>query len=485
MRKPKLETASPPRKLARSALCSAHTGLLALLLCGMLALLAPTSSGHAQSSLSSSAAVSSEQAARLEAASPPRLAPPLPAVSKRTNKDWSRFARAIKREGVIWSDNGKGRYPIGAVRLGGLVRVNPIKGGARCKGGWYAVEPMGYACAAEGWRIGKRPPPVGQVLKAPDRRKVLPYTYVKAHGEKLLRFGKQPSAAQRRRALSGDSQLLTALEGRPLEGTYFLAIDRERGRGPNHWLLTLEGNFIHVGSIKRLEPSRLRGEALKAGHSLPMAFVIEDGAQVSQRTGGTLKPAGSAERYARVPLRTAKTTHGHVRMRDGRLLRAADVRVAARVKRPQSIADGERWIHIDLKNQTLVAYEDDRPVYATLISSGLPGKNTPNGLYRARYKHASITMRGSDEDGPYEVQEVPWVFFFEGAYAVHGAYWHDTFGNPRSHGCVNVAPADARWLFDFVSPELPAGWHSAFNAGTHVYLTGSGEEPPPASSPSS
>jgi lipoprotein-anchoring transpeptidase ErfK/SrfK len=58
----------------------------------------------------------------------------------------------------------------------------------------------------------------------------------------------------------------------------------------------------------------------------------------------------------------------------------------------------------------------------------------------------------------YAVARVPWVMYFHGDQALHGAYWHDQFGTARSHGCVNLAPRDARWLFAWAPPRLPDGW---------------------------
>jgi hypothetical protein len=69
-----------------------------------------------------------------------------------------------------------------------------------------------------------------------------------------------------------------------------------------------------------------------------------------------------------------------------------------------------------------------------------------------------------DVDSHYSLQEVPYVQFFDGAVALHGTYWHRDFGRVRSHGCVNLAPLDARWLFDFTEPRLPRGWAAAYPA---------------------
>ncbi len=77
-----------------------------------------------------------------------------------------------------------------------------------------------------------------------------------------------------------------------------------------------------------------------------------------------------------------------------------------------------------------------------------------------------------DLDAHYSLEDVPYVQFFDHAVAIHGTYWHGDFGHTKSHGCVNVSPADARWLFDFTRPGLPAGWAAAlptdFDPGTIV-----------------
>jgi lipoprotein-anchoring transpeptidase ErfK/SrfK len=65
-------------------------------------------------------------------------------------------------------------------------------------------------------------------------------------------------------------------------------------------------------------------------------------------------------------------------------------------------------------------------------------------------------------DGPYSIDDVPYVMYFQLAYAFHSAFWHDRFGRPKSHGCVNMSPRDARWFFGWATPRLPVGWHGAY-----------------------
>jgi lipoprotein-anchoring transpeptidase ErfK/SrfK len=142
---------------------------------------------------------------------------------------------------------------------------------------------------------------------------------------------------------------------------------------------------------------------------------------------------------------------------------------------PSDLGEDEKWIDVDLGRQYLVAFEGKHPVFATRVSSGrrfpwdpTHDHPTPTGTYRIYEKHVSTTMDGDvAADGPYSIEDVPWVMYFQGSYALHGAFWHNLFGTTRSHGCVNMSPIDARELFFWVEPELPKGWHGVFQTAGH------------------
>ncbi|MGH7270019.1 MAG: L,D-transpeptidase, partial [Polyangiaceae bacterium] len=138
------------------------------------------------------------------------------------------------------------------------------------------------------------------------------------------------------------------------------------------------------------------------------------------------------------------------------------------------------------------------PVYATLISSGRNEHETPPGSFRIRAKHIAATMDGDADtaaDGPYSIQDVPYIEYFNGGYALHGAFWHSAFGSVKSHGCVNLAPWDAKNLFGWTDPQVPEGWHAAFatkdRPGTRVVVhergpgtcTGPEAQPPECPNP--
>lgn len=107
--------------------------------------------------------------------------------------------------------------------------------------------------------------------------------------------------------------------------------------------------------------------------------------------------------------------------------------------------DEWRWIDIDLSEQRLTAYENGEPINTYLVSTGLSRTPTVKGQFRIW-----ITLRYDDMSGPgYDLKDVPYVMYFYQGYGLHAAPWHNNFGNPMSHGCVNQTMEDAAWLFEF------------------------------------
>ena len=154
-------------------------------------------------------------------------------------------------------------------------------------------------------------------------------------------------------------------------------------------------------------------------------------------------------------------------LQDGRWIRARDIVIASAAPRPEGVEADGTWIDVDVATQVLVAYRGDTPVYATLVSTGRAHAShaTPLGVHRIWVKLAFSDMDNLERDDLHEnyaIERVPWVQYFEGANGLHAAFWHDEFGRRRSHGCVNLSPRDARWLFDFTEPALPAGWTALF-----------------------
>lgn len=136
---------------------------------------------------------------------------------------------------------------------------------------------------------------------------------------------------------------------------------------------------------------------------------------------------------------------------------------------------GEKWIEVSLKEQRLRAWEGNKIVMEFPISSGL-WSPTPTGTYYIWYKTRNQRMSGgSKELGTYyNLPNVPNNMFFYKGYAIHGAYWHNNFGQRMSHGCVNAPLAQVAQLFEWAGPVVPAnqGYAKATpeNPGTKVFI---------------
>jgi hypothetical protein len=111
---------------------------------------------------------------------------------------------------------------------------------------------------------------------------------------------------------------------------------------------------------------------------------------------------------------------------------------------------GPKWVDVNLTTQTMVAYEGDTPVYSSRVSSGVYNHPTVLGTYRIYAKYVSAKMTGGTPGiDYYNIPNVPYTMYFYSGYALHGAYWHNNFGNPMSHGCVNLPVDVSKWMFDW------------------------------------
>jgi len=118
---------------------------------------------------------------------------------------------------------------------------------------------------------------------------------------------------------------------------------------------------------------------------------------------------------------------------------------------PEGI-DRNRWIEINLYEQTLAVYEDNRLVFATLIASGIDPFFTRPGLFQVYEKLEKTNMSGAfepDRSDYYYLENVPYTLYFDEARAIHGAYWRTLFGYPQSHGCINLSIGDAAWIYSW------------------------------------
>ncbi len=298
-------------------------------------------------------------------------------------------------------------------------------------------------------------------------------------------------------AEEGDVVTLDSLRGDPnsalfrrLVRGFIVSLDRDfrAGQYGRRYWRTVHNGFVPYASMGPVSAPDFRGVRLDDITRLPIGYILgRDDVFFTRSPDGRARRGRPLEFHDQLQIRGEEDIGGtsYYVGADGRLYREQDVRRITPSPRPREVGPHEKWIEVDLGNQYLIAYEGDQPVYATLISSGRayhpddPESNflTPTGMFRIRAKHMAATMDGDTAaDGPYSIDDVPWVMYFQLAYALHGAFWHNAFGFPRSHGCVNLSPLDAQWIFNWSDPQLPPGWHGVYptedHPGTWIWIHG-------------
>lgn len=260
---------------------------------------------------------------------------------------------------------------------------------------------------------------------------------------------------------------------------FYVAVDRTFQMNGRMWHKTTAGLIAPADRFAIVKPPSFSGQEIEeaeAAHAV--AFVTAKSANKYELDGAkkALKPAAGLVRYDRAYLSGKTATFGGKAFRettDGLWLRESDIGWTEPGPAPASLKPGEKWIDVNLSRQTLVAFEGTRPVFATLVSTGRKGKDkehdhtTPTGTWRVREKHIAATMDGDGAaagDVPYSIEDVPYIQYFHESYALHGAFWHDNFGRQQSHGCVNLAPLDAKRLFFWAGPPIPKGWHGMISS---------------------
>ena len=256
---------------------------------------------------------------------------------------------------------------------------------------------------------------------------------------------------------------------------FYVAVDKTFRWNNRSWYKTTRGLVTPSDRFWQTSGSKFKGVELTAEWKLPMGFVFGSAKSISSYTidvdANTIKPAKTYDHFAPVQLTGKEQAfHGtdYAETGDGSWVKRSQVRRTSPGSLPVDLKPNERWLDVNLTTQTVVAFEGEKPIYATMVSSGRESKikdkdhRTPTGEWRIREKHITTTMDGDGTaagDLPYSIEDVPYVMYYFRSYATHAAFWHSNFGSQMSHGCVNLSPLDAKYLFFFADPPLPKGWH--------------------------
>jgi lipoprotein-anchoring transpeptidase ErfK/SrfK len=255
---------------------------------------------------------------------------------------------------------------------------------------------------------------------------------------------------------------------------FYIAVERQFGWSGRQWYRSTSGGIAPVDRFYQAAASEFRGVELSESMQLPIAWPYGHAKTKPKYTLDaeltTARSAGVVKRLEAIALTGKRAQIGkatYLEAVDGYWVKLSDVRVTEPGPPPADLAPDERWIDVNLKSQSVVLFRGTTPLYATLISSGKESTvkekdhRTPVGEYRIREKHITATMDGDGSaagDLPYSIEAVPYVMYYQGSYALHGAFWHSNYGVRMSHGCVNLSPLDAKYLFFNSDPPVPPGW---------------------------
>ncbi|MDI1428890.1 L,D-transpeptidase [Polyangium sorediatum] len=245
------------------------------------------------------------------------------------------------------------------------------------------------------------------------------------------------------------------------------------------WLVTPDLMLVPADRMRPFRRTAFHGVRLGSDVRLPLAWNRkqepiprytrgENGKMVT--AGQTLPPKGYVQVSERVVV--GKKAYLALRNEPGAFVLADHVTVTRTAKKlPRSVKPGEKWIEVKINPGTLTAYEGDKPIYATMFSPGkggapIPGYDpyvhsmTKTGVFPIEWKDR-VAVMSPDKEWPPKmlwISEVPNIQYLRAPLAMHVAYWHEDFGNPKSAECVNVSPEDGHFLFQWTEPALPEGW---------------------------
>lgn len=283
--------------------------------------------------------------------------------------------------------------------------------------------------------------------------------------------------------------------------------------------ITTDMRLAPTSKVKPDSGSPWHGIELGEGRNappMPFAWVRTSDAKAYRLSNNKAVATGKLEKRS-IVLLTGRRVPGpddfYWELKNGMYIKATQAGVVREpAEWPPVAKKGLKWIEVSIENQTLTLWEGQKPVYATLVSTGQDGmkdpkttKSTVRGTFQIQSKHITATMDSNEGtggsikvakassgdsggakdqfvaaqsqtakkrekdpeygvtkrrgEGTFWLRDVPYVQFFEKAYALHVAYWHDVFGIARSHGCINLAPLDGKYIFGWTDPPVPPGWH--------------------------
>jgi lipoprotein-anchoring transpeptidase ErfK/SrfK len=237
------------------------------------------------------------------------------------------------------------------------------------------------------------------------------------------------------------------------EGLLYYTIEETVADGSGNTWYRVDDRWASAANMHLYEESKFAGVEVNTRPERPFGWVLQ---RVRAAPAPDAAPAADTpwvEKYTFVEIYDATSgADGWIwyDIGNGRWIKQTYLGLVDVSPRPSGVDEGDFWVEVDLYEQTVAAYEGNRLVYATVVSTGLPGWDTNEGLFTVYARHEEWHMWGGEVgDDYYYLQDVPHTMFFDDEIALHGAYWHDEFGYKRSHGCVNMPPRTAEWVWNW------------------------------------
>lgn len=262
------------------------------------------------------------------------------------------------------------------------------------------------------------------------------------------------------------------------EGILYYTIEETADAG-GPWYRVANNWWAPASSMVVVDTPRFSGLVVNDQPTRPFGWLLHN---VRPADGPGMEPAEESER---LPRYTFVEIYGVADGGDdsvwfniggGRWIQQTYLSLIDVSPRPEGVAEHEFWVEVDLFEQSFAAYEGDRMVYAGLVSSGLDRFPTREGIFQVYARNREWLMYGGEVgDDYYYLQDVPHTMFFDKDIALHGAYWHNEFGAQRSHGCVNMPPRDAEWVWHWSEQAPNDLWVHVHSTAPDYFLTEYGD----------
>jgi lipoprotein-anchoring transpeptidase ErfK/SrfK len=327
-----------------------------------------------------------------------------------------------------------------------------LRSGPGCRGRWLSIGVDAWLCE-EHVRVFAR--------HAPTPAATQPLTTTLPHRYWFV----GPDGAEGYRAISSADKAAPDVRWEP--GFALAAVSSATLAG-EAYALTTKGFWVAMRSLEEARPLEIPLHDFVTEPGPLPGWVLTPQARV-HRAPGVASKADALARWSKVSVLELKRHAGQswARIADDSWVRQRDLAIFAPAAEPPGLQANERWIFVDRTNQITTAYLGSEPQFAALVSTGIGSGDqetvTPPGAFRIWVKlrsHDMSNLQDTNASRYFSIEDVPWVMFFHRGYALHGAFWHQSFGRVRSHGCVNLTPAAAARFFLWALPALPNGWRA-------------------------